>query len=159
MNFIKKYFGDLFLTARFYGGLLLCICLFVTSFYIHGLDSIPPIVFFLFIILCVSDYSFLFFTKRFPFARRITSGRLSNGDENKIELIIKNEFSFPIHVNVIDELPQQFQERKWKRQLDLKGKQQRKIQYYLRPHQRGEYYFGKIHLFITSQLGLVSHRF
>ena len=127
MDFIKKYFGDLFLTARFYGGLLLCICLFVTSFYIPALASIPPIIFFVFIILCIADYGFLFFTKRFPFARRITSGRLSNGDENKIELIIKNEFSFPIHINVIDELPQQFQERKWKRQLDLKGKQQKKI--------------------------------
>ena len=87
------------------------------------------------------------------------AGRLSNGDENKIELIIKNEFSFPVHVNVIDELPQQFQERKWKRQLNLKGKQQKKIQYYLRPHQRGEYHFGNVHLFVTSPLGLICHRF
>src|SRR5258708_34029686 len=109
MDFIKKYFCDFFLSTRFYGGLLACICLFAALFYISGLELIPPIVFFVFIILGVADYSFLFFVKRFPFARRITSGRLSNGDENKIELIIKNEFSFPIHVNVIDELPQQFQ--------------------------------------------------
>ena len=38
----------------------------------------------------------------------------------------------------------------WKKHVNLKGKQQKKIQYYLRPLQRGEYYFGNIHLFITS---------
>lgn len=159
MDFIKKYFGDLFLTTRFYAVLIACICLFAASFYIQGLEAIAPIVFFVFIILCIADYVFLFFTKNFPSARRITADRLSNGDENKIELILKNEFSFPVHATVIDELPQQFQERKWKRQIELKGKQQKKIQYYLRPHQRGEYHFGNIHLFITSPLELVSHRF
>ena len=76
MNFIKKYFGDLFLTPRFYGGLLVCICLFIVSFYILSLGSIAPIIFFVFIIFCIADYSFLFFTKKFPFARRITAGQI-----------------------------------------------------------------------------------
>jgi len=107
----------------------------------------------------MADYIFLFFTEKFPFAKRITAERLSNGDENKIELIVKNEFSFPVTAEIIDELPQQFQERNWKKKVTLKGKQQRKIQYYLRPLQRGEYYFGDIHLFITSPLGFVCRRF
>ena len=159
MSFTKKYFGDLFLTARFYGGLLVCILLFIASFYFRWFEVIASVTFFAFIILSLADYSFLFFTKRYPNATRITAGRLSNGDENKIELIIKNEFSFPVRVNIIDELPEQFQDRKWKRQLNLKEKQQQKIQYYLRPQQRGEYHFGNVHLFVTSPLGLVSHRF
>ena len=159
MDFIKKYFGDLFLTLRFFAGLMICICLFFASFYIRWLEVVASVCFFSFIILCLSDYVFLFFTKRFPFATRTTAGRLSNGDENKIELTIKNEFSFPIFVNVIDELPEQFQDRKWKRRLSLKEKQQKKIQYYLRPLQRGEYYFGNIHLFVTSPLGFVCRRF
>jgi uncharacterized protein (DUF58 family) len=159
MNRIKKYFGDLFVTPRFYGGLLACICLFVTAFCFPSLEPIAPIVFFVFIIFCMADYSFLFFTKKIPFAKRITAERLSNGDENKIELIVKNEFSFPVNVDIIDELPQQFQERKWKKYLTLKGKQQKKIQYFIRPLQRGEYYFGNIHLFITSPLKLVCRRF
>ncbi len=41
----------------------------------------------------------------------------------------------------------------------LKGKTAKKNSYILRPLQRGEYNFGNIHLFITSQLGLVCHRF
>ena len=159
MDFIKKYFGDLFVTCRFYGGLVACIGLFIVAFYVPALRAIPPVVFFAFVIFCIADYIFLFFTNKLPFAKRITAERLSNGDENKIELIVKNEFPFPVKATIIDELPHQFQNRKWKKHVNLRGKQQKKIQYYLRPLQRGEYYFGNIHLFITSQLGLVSHRF
>src|SRR6476659_2011597 len=105
MNLIKRYLGDLLVNYRFYGGLLVCICFFVIAFYIPAIGAIAPIVFFVFIIFCIADYIFLFFTKKFPFAKRITAERLSNGDENKIELIVKNEFAFPVKVVVIDELP------------------------------------------------------
>ncbi len=149
----------MFVTSRFYAGLLGCVCLFVVAFYIPLFAAIAPIVFFAFVIFFISDYSFLFFTRKFPFAKRTTAGRLSNGDENKIELLIKNEFSFAVKIDIIDELPQQFQDRSWKKFLTLKAKQLRKVQYYLRPLQRGEYYFGNIHLFVSSQLGLASRRF
>lgn len=159
MTTIKKYFGDLFLTVRFYICLAAFIGLFITAFYIPALEGIIPLLFFVFILFSFVDYVFLFFTKKFPFAKRITAGRLSNGDNNKIEIIIKNEFSFPINVFVIDELPEQFQERKWKRHVTLKGRQEKKIHWYLRPLQRGEYLFGNIHLFVSSLLGLVCRRF
>ena len=159
MDNFKKYFGDLFIGIRVYAGLLVCIALFVVAFYIPTLLSIATVIFFIFIILCIADYSFLFFGNKFPFAKRITSERLSNGDENKIEIIVKNEFPFPVEVDIIDELPEQFQDRKWEKHISLKGKQRRRIQYFLRPYQRGEYHFGDIHLFITSQLGFITRRF
>lgn len=149
----------MFITTRFYGGLLVCICLFFVSFYFFALVSIATIIFFALIIFCAADYAFLFFTKKNIAAKRFTAGRLSNGDENKIELFVKNEFSFSVNINIIDELPEQFQERKWKKHLRLKRKQSGKIKYYLRPLQRGEYYFGSIHLFVTSPLGLFCRRF
>ncbi len=108
--------------------------------------------------LCLVDYGFLFFSKKAASARRNTSGRLSNGDENKIELIVKNDFSFPITVKIIDELPPQFQVRNWQRFLFLKARQQKKIQWFLRPLQRGEYHFGDIHLFVSSPLKFLSRR-
>ena len=74
MDFTKKYFGDLFLTTRFYGGLLLCILLFIVSFYFRWFEVIASVTFFAFIILSLADYSFLFFTKRYPYATRITAG-------------------------------------------------------------------------------------
>ena len=159
MNTIKKYFGDLFPTAFFYYAIAGCACLFVASFYLPPLYAIVEFAFVMLILLCVVDYSLLFFTKKFPYAKRVTSGRLSNGDENKIEISVKNEFSFPVHIRLIDEIPEQFQDRKWRRQLQLKGRQQRKIQYFLRPLERGEYHFGNIHLFIVTPLKLICRRF
>ncbi len=159
MNFLKKYFGDLFPTAFFYYSLAACVCLFVAAFYVRALFAIAVFAFFVLVILSVADYSFLFFTKKFPYAKRSTAGRMSNGDDNRIGIIIKNEFSFPVGMRVIDEIPEQFQDRKWMRRLQLEGRQQRKIQYFLRPLQRGEYYFGNIHLFTYTPLRLICRRF
>ncbi|MEJ7676016.1 MAG: DUF58 domain-containing protein [Chitinophagaceae bacterium] len=91
-------------------------------------------------------------------ARRIISERLSNGDENKIELEIKNEFSFPVNMQIIDELPEQMQIRDWKRKAYFKSNEQLRFIYTLRPVQRGEYHFGNILLFVSSLLGLLIRR-
>ena len=85
--------------------------------------------------------------------------RFSNGDENKIEVVVKNEFNFPVHVDVIDELPEQLQMRHWKRNLNLKSRTQMKISWKLKPLERGEYHFGNIHLFVSSPLQLIARRF
>lgn len=155
---LKKYLGDLFVTARFFISLGASITLFIIAFYIPVLEAIVTGLLLLFFILCIADYSILFITKRTITAKRITAGRLSNGDENKIELVVKNDFSFALHVKIIDELPEQFQERNWVRYISLKSHQQKKIDWYLRPFQRGEYSFGNIHLFISSPLQLVRRR-
>ena len=158
MAALKKYIGDLFVTSRFFVILGLFISFFVIAFYIPVLEPITLTLLLLFIIFCAVDYSFLFFTKKAISAKRITAGRLSNGDENKIELAVKNEFPFALHVKIIDELPEQFQLRNWQRHVDLKSHEQKKVQWYLRPLQRGEYHFGNIHLFICSPLKLISRR-
>ncbi|HJY22956.1 MAG TPA: hypothetical protein VJ279_08735, partial [Hanamia sp.] len=111
MAFIKKYFGDLFVNQRFYMGIFACMVLFIAAFFIPLPGFIPVLVFSFFVIFCLIDYALLFFTKKHFFAKRLTAARFSNGDENKIELIIKNEFTFPVHVEVIDELPEQLQIR------------------------------------------------
>ena len=111
-----------------------------------------------FLALVLLDYFFLFFFGRTPSGRRIISERLSNGDENKIELRIRNAFSFPVKMQVIDELPEQFQIRDFKRKAYFKAKEQQRFIYSLRPVERGEYYFGNILLFASSLLGLLMRR-
>lgn len=159
LNFIYKYFGDLFLNPRFFIAVAFFIILFVVAFYVPVLERPLEAVFLTFLFFCTIDYGLLFFTKKSPCAKRITHNRFSNGDENRIELIIKNEFSFPVHIIVIDELPHELQIRDWKRCLTLKGRQQRKIQWFLKPLQRGEYHFGNIHLYVSTPLGLLTRRF
>ncbi len=159
MKKIQTYLLDLFLRRRFFTGLASLMALFILSFYIPAIEPASITVFIVFILFCIVDYSLLFFTKKIPHAQRIAAHRFSNGDKNKIELIVKNEFSFPVNVQVIDELPEQLQMREWKRKLNLKSQQQKKVSWNLKPLERGEYHFGNIHLFVSSPLKILSRRF
>src|SRR5438045_5015825 len=115
MNIIKKYMGDLFLINRFYMVMVGCILFFIVSFFFPVLGEMPMIFLQVFLALVFLDYFFLFFFENNTSARRIISDRLSNGDENKIELRIKSEFSFPVNMKMIDELPEQLQIRGFKK--------------------------------------------
>ncbi len=159
MGTLNKYIGDLFFTNRFYLVIVACILFFIVRFFVPVFGEIPMIFFEAFLILTLIDYSFLFFTKKLFSARRIISERLSNGDENKVEIRTRNEFSFSVKMEIIDELPEQFQIRDFKRKAHFKSKEQQRFTYSLRPVERGEYYFGNIILFVSSLLGLVVRRF
>ncbi|MDI9339712.1 MAG: DUF58 domain-containing protein [Sediminibacterium sp.] len=80
--------------------------------------------------------------------------RLSNGDVNTIVLEIENRYTFPVDVTVVDELPFQFQIRNFEINTNLISGERRQFSYELRPLERGEYQFGRIHAFVTTKLGL-----
>ena len=159
MKIIKRYIGDLFLTTRFYVVMVGSVCFFVTSFFLPGLFTLSKLTLQVFIALVFIDYIFLFITGKKVSARRVLPERLSNGDENTIGIIVKNELSFRVNIEVIDELPEQFQVRDWKRKAVFKSGQSIKFIYPLKPLQRGEYDFGNIILFISSLLGLLARRY
>ena len=158
MAIIKKYIGDLFLTTRFYMVMVGCILFFIVSFFFPSLRSIPFILLQAFSVLVLLDYIFLFFLGERALATRILPERMSNGDNNSIRLKIKNGFSFRVNMEIIDELPEQFQIRDFKQKAQFKPKEQLSVNYSLRPVERGEYYFGNILLFVSSLLGLLSRR-
>ncbi len=85
--------------------------------------------------------------------------KLSNGDENPIAISIKNYYTFAILVKVIDEIPFQFQVRNFEIKRKIKASSQDDIQYFLRPTERGEYHFGKLNIYVSSPLRLISRRF
>lgn len=85
--------------------------------------------------------------------------KLSNGDENPIAISIKNYYTFAILVKVIDEIPFQFQVRNFEIKRKIKASTQDDIQYFLRPTERGEYQFGKLNIYVSSPLRLISRRF
>jgi uncharacterized protein (DUF58 family) len=159
LDFFKKYFGDLFLKQRFYVAVAAIVALFLIAFYVPVLLQITILVFVVYIIFVLLDYSLLFFSKGSVNAQRITGHRFSNGDENPVETLVRNGFPYPVHVTIIDELPEQLQIRDWKRKINLKPHQQKRLAWKLKPLQRGSYNFGNIHLFVSSPLKLVSRRF
>ncbi len=158
MDPIGKYIGALYLTIRFYLAGSFCVVMFITSFFFPGLLFISKILFFIFIALMAIDYLFLFILSKKPTAKRSMADRLSNGDENKIEVQVKNNMQFAVDMEIIDELPVQFQKRDWKLFHRFRPGEQKNIIYKLRPVERGEYHFGRIILYITSVLGLLKRR-
>lgn len=138
--------------------LAVIVAIFFVSFYIPVLKDIASVIFFLFIVFFILDYSLLFFTKKTISAERIMGQRLSNGEENSINILLKNGFTFQVFITVIDELPAQFQVRNASQKVVLKPQQQKKIHTTLRPVERGEYEFGDIRLFVSSPLKLVCRR-
>ncbi|MFL5810930.1 MAG: DUF58 domain-containing protein, partial [Flavisolibacter sp.] len=92
-------------------------------------------------------------------ALRIVNERLSNGDENRIIIQLKNDYDFKINCSIIEELPMQFQERKWKRKISIPANASIEFEYNLKPVERGEYQFGSINVYVEGPLKLVRRRY
>lgn len=92
-------------------------------------------------------------------AQREPGPVLSLGDENPITLTITNKSPLKLWLEVIDELPKQLQERNFRLRIVLDSHQSKKQTYYVRPLSRGEYQFGKVHLFASTRIGIVCRRF
>lgn len=155
---MKKYIGSLFLPLRFYLGLGGIIVLLIIAFFYEPLFQLTKVLLFVFIALVIIDYLFLFLISKSPTAKRLTADRLSNGDDNKIEVQVKNNMPFTVDMEIIDELPVQFQKRDWVLHYRFKANEQRNIIYNLRPVERGEYKFGRIILYVKSMMGLLMRR-
>ena len=92
-------------------------------------------------------------------ANRILSEKFSNSDYNAIPVRIRNNYSFAVTVDIIDEIPIQFQKRDFLKSSLIKGKRVFDFEYSLRPVKRGEYIFGALHVFASSKLKLVKRRY
>lgn len=105
------------------------------------------------------DILILFTVPQGVIAHRATPEKLSNGDENEITISIKNNYTFSIYTQLIDEIPFQFQVRNFNIKNKLFAHQSTKLIYHLRPTERGEYFFGRLNIYVSSPLRLISRRF
>jgi uncharacterized protein (DUF58 family) len=154
-----KLLRALYLNNRLFQILILLIALFVTGYFFEILLIPAKVLFLLFVALVITDILLLFTIKKGLLTRRFTPEKLSNGDENVIRIYIENFYPFPISTRIIDEIPHQFQRRDISFYLDIPSRENRVLQYELRPVKRGEYSFGQVNIFVKTILGLTSRRF
>jgi uncharacterized protein (DUF58 family) len=109
--------------------------------------------------LFIIDYLFLFLEKRGLFATRTHAERFSNGDDNAVRIDIESYYGLPVSVEIIDEIPEQFQRRDVFFKISIPAREARAIQYSLRPVKRGEYLFGTINAYISGPINFVKRRF
>lgn len=101
----------------------------------------------------------LLYHKKSITANRQMEDRFSNGDDNDIRLSVHNYYPFDVKLNIIDEIPFQFQRRDVNFTMRIKTNGEKAMHYQLRPTERGIYSFGKIRIFVHTLLYLVERRY
>ncbi len=158
MSSKTRFFQSLFLTNRLFyifSGLIL---LFLLSFAFAPLFLLALAVLMLLLGLVLADIFTLFQQENNVLAARNLPRVLSLGDSNNIFIYIQSNTNLSLKIRLIDELPIQLQVRDFEKKFRLLPREEKTIVYTIEPTQRGEYYFGAIHLFLSAQLGFVERR-
>ncbi len=153
---MKKLFKHIYLEKRFFIFLVAVIGCFLLSFILEDLMIVAKSAFYIGITFLLLDVILLFFSKGSITAERVVSDKLSNGDENPIQLQFQNQYLFSVKVKIIDELPFQFQKRDFEYQTQLKTGEKKFFKYTVRPTERGVYSFGNLNIFASSPVGFLT---
>lgn len=116
----------------------------------------------LFLLLSVGAYDLQqLFRNQNPFlvARKVEKV-LSLSDDNKVQISVENTSSQGFLIEIIDEIPVQFQKRDLSFKLAISPSEKKELTYALCPTERGEYQFGNLILYIRQQskLSFLSRR-
>lgn len=148
----------MFLTRRFYIALIVVILLLGSGYVLAPFFVIGQwILFFLFLVVSADVYSL--YRIRGIQAFRQCADRFSNGDENEVSIRVESSYTYPVSLEVIDEIPIVFQKRDVDFRTKLQANEGKTITYRLRPTRRGVYSFGYVRVFVTGRIGLVSRRY
>lgn len=153
------YITPLFFTSRWYAAIIACTILFICRFFLPWLGILPYAGLLIVIVLVASDYFLLFKKRKGIFARRTHADRFSNGDDNAVQINIENKYAFDVKLEVIDEIPVQFQRRDVLFKAALKAGRNVIISYDLRPVKRGTYHFGTVNIFASTSIGFINCRY
>ncbi len=110
-------------------------------------------------VLFFTDLILLYKPQKGITARRILPDKFSNSDQNPVPITINNTYAFKTFIEVVDELPVQFQKRDFIHKTVLQPNQVYDYEYMVRPVDRGEYFFGHLNIFASSALKIVKRRF
>lgn len=149
----------MFLTKRFYIVLAIIAAVTAAEFPFPVLRSIGVALLWLFIAATIVELVLLWSWRRGITAVRDVPERFSNGDDNEVKINLDSHYPFSVRLNVIDEIPVEFQDRNINFKLALKAHGNKTITYKLRPTQRGSYGFGLIRVFARTVIGLVERRY
>ncbi len=157
---MKSPTKNIFINNRLYFFLVSIIVLFILGNYILIFFALAKGLLILFFAFLLIDVLLLYKSSKYKIkAERIIPNKLSNGDQNKIEIYLKNNYKFSTTISIIDEIPYQFQKRDFLIRLKLKANKHKRITYNLRPVKRGNYVFGNLNIYVSNNIGLVQRRF
>lgn len=153
-----KWFFKIYLTNFFFYVLACIVAGFVLAYIFPALYNAVWFVLYIFLAFAAIDVLLIFATGKVT-AYRTSPEKFSNGDENAMVVTALNNYSFPVKIRIIDEVPFQFQLRNFTIDRNLDAGKALSTEYTLRPLQRGEYHFGKLNVYVSSPVRLISRRF
>lgn len=155
---MKAFFKSLYIKPLFFTLLFSIAVLFIVSYFFENVFGVAKLLLCIVIIGFILDTLLLYRNKIGIQAYRSVPDKLSNGDQNPIEIITVNRYQFVSTIKIIDELPIQFQKRDFTIASKLRPSEEKKFTYQLRPTERGEYQFGNLNIFVSSPLGLIAKK-
>lgn len=155
----KKYYLSFFLSNRFFVGISISVLLLMLAYFFPLILGLVKMAVVGLGILTFIDILLLYRWKAGIEAERVLPDRFSNGDDNEVLWRVANQYPYNIKLEIIDELPIQFQNRDARHRCHLPTDQSQTIRYMLRPTERGQYFFGALNIFAASPLGLVQRRY
>ncbi|TAI48268.1 DUF58 domain-containing protein [Flagellimonas allohymeniacidonis] len=156
---MKKFFRHIYVKQRFFIVLVAIIIAFLVSYMFPALYRTTRVLFYGMVLLLAVDYLILFVSKGKITASRILPDKLSNGDQNPIQITLSNGYLFQIQTRIIDEIPLQFQKRDFEINSPLKSGASGVFNYELRPTERGVYSFGSLNIYASSPIGFLARRY
>jgi uncharacterized protein (DUF58 family) len=153
-----KWFHKIYLTNFFFYILAGFVGGFVLSFVFPAMYNVMWFIFYIYLSFTLLDVLLVFAAGNID-ANRTTPEKFSNGDENPMVITVNNSYSFAVKVRIIDEVPFQFQLRNFTIYRNIEAGKTISTEYTLRPVDRGEYHFGKLNVYASSPLQLISRRF
>lgn len=154
-----KFLKSLYIHKQFYVYLALASVCFLISYWIPSLYAVAWILTVVILAVLLIDLILLYQPKNALNARRILPQKFSNSDNNPVPITITNHYGFKTYIEVIDELPIQFQKRDFLYQTALNPGQNHDFEYVVRPVDRGEYYFGHLNIFVSSLLKIIKRKY
>jgi uncharacterized protein (DUF58 family) len=155
MKWLKSIYLNNF-SFYVFAGIVVC---FVVAYLFPVMYTVAWLLLYIFLGFVAIDFLLLFLSKQRFTGFRQTVEKFSNGDENPVTVRIENGYGFKAHLKVIDEIPFQFQVRNFEVKRTVKAGDSDAFEYFLRPLERGEYYFGRLNVYVSSPLRLVARRF
>jgi uncharacterized protein (DUF58 family) len=158
MGILKQFWLSLFFGKRFYFFLTAVIFLFVLSYGFYFLFNFALLALGLVVAGILLDYFLLFFKQNPVAVQRSLPERFSNGEDNFIYWQVVNHYPFRAQLQIVDEFPEAWQIRDFKLKIKLNPDEKAKLLFEIRPKNRGEFLFGRLHIFIKTPLQLVQRR-
>lgn len=149
----------LYLSKRLFQTAGVVVFAFIVTFVLDTSVLVPKILFVAWLAMVLTDLILLYRSRVGLRGNRRVPERLSNGDDNDIRIELENLFPFRTDLEIIDEVPHQFQRRDLSFRLSINSGASKVLVYSLRPVKRGEYSFGTVNVFAETPLAFVKRRF